>query len=251
MPRCPSRAGLGRSPGTKPCTARRTGPTRPCPSRTRPTCRAERCLPPGRTSASSSSSAPCRTTETVRAMPCCFPFPFVSSRSRFPPVVGHERPLAELPEALPGGVLLPDAALVLPESEAGVVIGELGRPIRDARHPPQCVAHLISGAARDGARGCGDDDVRGSHLHGVEHEPGRGVEPRERRHPIVRETPIMAELVVLVEQPVDVRLLSVLHHRVRAVPHLVGVAERVPVVVLARALADVLPVPSVHRDARA
>src|SRR5439155_21581212 len=246
MPRCPSRAGLGRSPGTKPCTARRTGPTRPCPGRTRPTCRAERCLPPGRTSASSSSSAPCRTTETVRAMPCCFPFPssaheaetaaegariahrrraglgtlgqrrgerldgaiaerrplldpagqdllvaralprelherlrpstrplavpelgvreqteeqvavapsgrgklteeglvdrglhdHVERHDRFPPVVGHERPLAELPEALPGGVLLPDAALVLPESEAGVVIGELGRPIRDARHPP-------------------------------------------------------------------------------------------------------------------
>ena len=175
----------------------------------------------------------------------------VERHDRLPPVVGHERPLAELPEALPGGVLLPDAALVLPESEAGVVIGELGRPIRDARHPPQCVAHLISGAARDGARGCGDDDVRGSHLHGVEHEPGRGVEPRERRRPIVRETPIMAELVVLVEQPVDVRLLSVLHHRVRAVRHLVGVAERVPVVVLERALADVLPVPSVHRDARA
>ena len=162
------------------------------------------------------------------------------------PVVGDQGPLQQLPVALPGRSVLPTAALAVTERPVGVRLGQRRRPVGDPGHPAQCIGGLECRAVADRAGGRHVHEVGRGHLAGVDQVPPGGVQSLEHVEPGAGKALVVSLAVVLIRQPVDIGLLAVLEDVVRAVDHLVGIAERIPVVVGDRAVVAVAHHPVVH-----
>src|SRR5580658_9124041 len=75
----------------------------------------------------------------------------------------------------------------------------------------------------------------------------RSIKPGQCIYPFIRETVVMTELLVFVQQPVYVTLALVLKYVVSTVQKPIRITEAVPIIVLKWTPITVFQVPSAHR----